>query len=363
MRILIARGLSILTIIAVSAGCGREFSGAPLGPTQTLSAPVGLGGNSISWEAAVVANVVGLPADNHLPGPTNFTFGVNGSTVVLGWQAAAGNVNQYVIEAGSGPGLANVAVFGTGSPGVTLTVTNVPPGLYYARVRAIVDGQLTAASNEIVVPVGGMCPGVVTPTSAYAPRTGAILSFSVTTGCAWTAVSNSQYVSVLSGATGVGNGLVSVGIAANQGATRVGSLRIAGQDVTITQGAASVHAGFELFDPATQIAATTECRINTAQSRCVLRSGSFTFGPTAIVNYAWTVQYTYGGEIKTFTQSGPSPEFAFGDVCGLNGADAAGALQPLYATLTVTDTVGDTATAVSGSFGQPPLQLRLYTCP
>ena len=51
------------------------------------------------------------------------------------------------------------------------------------------------------------------------------------------------------------------------------------------------------------------------------------------------------------------------EVCGLQSSDPSGAVQPLSVSLTVTDGEGATATAVSGAFGQPALQLRLYTCP
>ena len=137
----------------------------------------------------------------------------------------------------------------------------------------------------------------------------------------------------------------------------------AGQTVLITQNPNSIHVGFQFFDPATQLAETTECRFNHPAATCVLRANAFTFGTTAITTYAWRVQYTYGGEIKVLTQTGQDPEFRFTDTCGLLGSSADGAPQPLFVTLTVTDSIGETATAISGTYDQPPLQLRLYNCP
>jgi hypothetical protein len=268
-----------------------------------------------------------------------------------------------VIEAGSAPGFANLAVFATGSTSTLAQVTNVPAGIYYARIRAIVDGALTAVSNEIIVAVGGACLATVSPTSTHVPRSGGTFNVAVTSACAWAASSNSPFLTVLAGASGTGNGVVVVAVAPNPSSTRSGSLTIAGQLVTITQDASGLHVGFDLFDPSTQQSATTECRINAKPSRCVLRSTSFTFGPNAIVSYEWTVQYTYGGEIKTLTQTTTTPEFAFTDVCGLASSDASGALQPLSASLAVTDNLGDRAMAVSGTYAQPALNLRLYTCP
>jgi hypothetical protein len=63
------------------------------------------------------------------------------------------------------------------------------------------------------------------------------------TGCSgsWTALSNASWITVASGGSGSGSGSFTVGlsVAANQGAARVGTLTVAGQTVTVSQGAAS----------------------------------------------------------------------------------------------------------------------------
>ena len=59
------------------------------------------------------------------------------------------------------------------------------------------------------------------------------------------------------------------------------------------------------------------------------------------------------------TQSGIS----FTERCGQPPlATDDGARQPLQVMLTVTDSQGETATAVSGSGNQPALSLRLFNC-
>jgi hypothetical protein len=350
-----------LVLTGLSIGCSGEFTRGPAAPSAvaTLTTPSA----TISWDQALRSSASAVTNDHHLPGPTNFHFLVSGTTVFLGWQAAPGNVSQYLIEAGSGPTLANIAVFGSGSAATGVAVTAVPTGVYYVRLRAIVDGQVSAVSNEIVVSVGGVCPAQVAPSNVQVPRLGGVVPLAVTTGCSWSAVSNSPFITVSSGASGLGNGIVVLNVSPNTGAVRTGLLVVAGQNVLITQASGSLHVAFELFDPATQLTPTTECRINGNPSRCVLRSVSFPFGTTAIANYAWTVQYTYAGEIRTRTQSGANPEFTFTDVCGLLSSAPEGAAQPLSVALTITDTAGDTATAISGTFGQPALQLRLYSCP
>jgi hypothetical protein len=55
-------------------------------------------------------------------------------------------------------------------------------------------------------------------------------------GCSWTAVSNASWITILSGASGSGNGTVNYSVAANSGTTsRSGSMTIAGQNFRVTQ--------------------------------------------------------------------------------------------------------------------------------
>ena len=76
--------------------------------------------------------------------------GANG-TVHLRWIAPSRGPAPagYVIEAGSAPGLADLASIQVGA--VTNFSASAPPGLYYVRVRAINARGRSHASNEIVV--------------------------------------------------------------------------------------------------------------------------------------------------------------------------------------------------------------------
>jgi ABC-type molybdate transport system ATPase subunit len=51
-------------------------------------------------------------------------------------------------------------------------------------------------------------------------------------GCAWTAVSNVSWITILSGASGSGNGTVSYSVASTTRA-RSGTMTIAGQTLTV----------------------------------------------------------------------------------------------------------------------------------
>jgi hypothetical protein len=66
---------------------------------------------------------------------------------------------SYLVEAGSSSGRSDLAVFDSGNPSTTLTVTSVPAGSYFVRVRSRNSSGVSAPSNEITVTVGGVPPG------------------------------------------------------------------------------------------------------------------------------------------------------------------------------------------------------------
>jgi hypothetical protein len=96
--------------------------------------------------------------------PGSLAGAVAGSTVSLSWQAPSGTVTTYVIEAGSAPGLANLANFATGNAATTFTAAGIGAGVYYVRVRAANADGISPPSNEVTVVVGGCVPPAA-PTS------------------------------------------------------------------------------------------------------------------------------------------------------------------------------------------------------
>jgi hypothetical protein len=93
-----------------------------------------------------------------VPGtPLNLTFTVSASTVTLSWNAASSGdpASSFVIEAGSVSGLANLAVLDTQNAFTSTTVSGVPTGAYFVRVRARNASGISGPSNEVVVVVGG----------------------------------------------------------------------------------------------------------------------------------------------------------------------------------------------------------------
>jgi Putative binding domain, N-terminal len=64
---------------------------------------------------------------------------------------------------------------------------------------------------------------------------GVSVAVSTSAGCAWTATSNDTWITLLSGASGNGAGVVTFRVAANTSTARTGTLTIAGRTFTVNQ--------------------------------------------------------------------------------------------------------------------------------
>jgi hypothetical protein len=81
----------------------------------------------------------------------------------------------------------------------------------------------------------------VAPLATTVEAAGGTLTVHVETSaaCEWTAATDVDWIRLDAGATGKGNGAVTLAVAAHSGAARSGTMRVAGHTVTLTQGAAS----------------------------------------------------------------------------------------------------------------------------
>ena len=98
-----------------------------------------------------------------------------------------------------------------------------------------IAGQIFTVTQQSAVNV---CPATFNPTAlTFAPTAGSLdIGVSVASNCAWTATSALPWATITSGASGIGNGTVTVQAAANTGATgRSGSISISGQSYNVTQ--------------------------------------------------------------------------------------------------------------------------------
>jgi len=100
------------------------------------------------------------------------------------------------------------------------------------------QGTMTVAGKTFTVDQDGVpCSSTINPTTQTIAKAGGSGTVSVTmpAGCSWTAVSQDSWITVTGGGSGSGNGTVTYSVAANPGAARKGSIRIAGKTFTVQQ--------------------------------------------------------------------------------------------------------------------------------
>ncbi len=144
-----ASGAANLVVAPVQSP-GLVTSGVPNGQyfvrVRTATAA---GVSAPSNEIVVQVGCVAAPM-----APTGLAAQVAGNNVAVGWQPPPG-ATGYVLEAGSAPGIANLAVVPLGAPGLGAAV---PDGTYFVRVRAVNACGMSAPSADIVVSVPGSDP-------------------------------------------------------------------------------------------------------------------------------------------------------------------------------------------------------------
>jgi len=139
--------------------------------------------------------------------PAGLVATSSGSSVTLAWATPGGSCapTGYIIEAGSAPGLANLANFNTGSAATAFATNGVGAGTYYVRVRATNQSGTSAPSNEATLVVGG---GGCSGAPAAPSLSGSVNGSTVT--LAWSGVAGATSFLLEAGsAPGLANVLVS----------------------------------------------------------------------------------------------------------------------------------------------------------
>ena len=120
--------------------------------------------------------------------PLDVTPTVNGSNVTIQWRSSPQSVvTEYVVRAGSGSGLSNLATLSVGS--VTSLSVAAPPGAFFITVVAVNPCGVSAPSAEAVVVVGG---AVVPPIAPFA-LTGGVVGQTVTLSWAAPAIGTGPF--------------------------------------------------------------------------------------------------------------------------------------------------------------------------
>ncbi len=130
-----------------------------------------------------------------------------------------------------------------GSPAIDKGNNSNSPGATDQRGFArIFNGTIDTGAFELETPPPPppLCDYTLTPSTQSFTASGGSGSFKITTppNCAFTSVSNSNFISITSGANGTGTQNVGFSVAANNtNSARTGTITVAGQTFTVTQAA------------------------------------------------------------------------------------------------------------------------------
>ncbi len=113
------------------------------------------------------------------------------------------------------------------------TSENFGTGITFAT-PTVANGKVYVGTNTDVA-VFGLLTCSYNSNQTVTSATTFTISVTAGTGCSWSAVSNASFITITGGASGTGNGTADFELAPYAGASRSGSLIVAGQRYTITQ--------------------------------------------------------------------------------------------------------------------------------
>lgn len=197
-------GTTFITLPIPGTGTTFTVPGVPPGTYYVRVKGVNASGAGAASNEVVL--VVGASGDGRPATPTGLTAFMAGDRITITWSPGLGfgPVSGYVLEAGSASGASNIATLDV--PTATFSLSGVPPGFYFLRVRARNAGGVSAPSTEVMVVVGnapappsapalthtvsGSTVNLTWSAPVFGPVTGYIVEAGSATGLANLAVAN-----------------------------------------------------------------------------------------------------------------------------------------------------------------------------
>jgi hypothetical protein len=155
------------------------------------------------------------------------------------WSATSG-ASWITINAGAtGTGNGTVVFSVAPNSGTQRTGTLTIAGRVFTVSQAASSSPTPPAPTPPPPSPPASCSYSISPRSDSVPVLGGTgtVDVSTTSACAWTASSNASWITIVSGASGTGDGRVSYLVLPNVSGSRSGTLTIAGQTFTVTQAA------------------------------------------------------------------------------------------------------------------------------
>ena len=329
--------------VAVSTGAGCNWTAASNASWLTItSGSNGSGNGEVHYSATAATG----PARSGTLTIAGRTFTLNqGDGCTFSLSSTSANIDDN-----GGQGTFNVQTGGgcgwTASSAVPwITISSGGSGTGNGTVRFTVaanggpsrNGAITAGGQTFTVQQGNGCSYSLSSSGQNLPAAGGSGSVNVSSnaGCAWTATSNANWLTVTSGANSSGNGSVGFTAAAHTGAPRQGTLTIAGKTFTVDQGSGCSFT------------------INPATHTMPAPGGSVTVSVGAAASCAWTASSNapWLTVVSGANGSGPGPVQV--DAQANSGAPRNGTVTIAGQTLTVSQESGCTFTVAPETIGAP----------
>jgi hypothetical protein len=222
-----ASNVGWITITAGASGSGNgtvSYSAAANTSSSTLTGTVTIAGQTFTVIEAGVA-----PCSYTLSSAAN-VFAANGGSYSVSVTSSGGcewtvnNTNSWITVTGN--------TSGTGNGAVSYTTT--------ANTKTMRRGALIiAGKTHTVTQLGVPCTYALSSTNASYASGGGPGSVNVTESgtCSWTAISNAGWITITSGASGMGNGTVGYSVATNTSSSALtGTVSIGSQTLTVIEG-------------------------------------------------------------------------------------------------------------------------------
>jgi uncharacterized protein (TIGR03437 family) len=211
---------------------------------QVTSAASGVGPATVAYTAesnpatvprSATISIAGLTFTVNQAGVCSYTL-----TPSSGSFTAAGGTGTFQVGAGSGcawtatSSAAWIHVTGTGAgSGAGQVAFSVDPDTGDARTGTILVGGQSFTLSQ----ASQTCTFALSPATGPVPAGGGTAVFIVAAppGCAWTAAASDTWITIVSGASGSGNGVVGISIPWNTGAARAGTVSLGDQSFPVSQ--------------------------------------------------------------------------------------------------------------------------------
>ena len=211
-----------ITIVRGASGTGPGTASISVAPTE---GPPRTGTLVVAGQTVTVTQSPGCafevePLSHAVPAAGGALTVIVRAAPGCGWSASSAVPWIRITGPSSGSGDGSVALAVAASTGSART------------------GTVVIAGETVTVTQAPGCTYTIAPEAASVPAAGADGRVEVTTadGCAWTAASGADWITVTSGGSGSGSGRVEYRVAATTGAERSGTIAIAGRTFTVTQG-------------------------------------------------------------------------------------------------------------------------------